>query len=139
MSREHRTETTFEQVAEELAAVSRPLLVDMVQEGARRMLVTALQIEVEAYIGEFATARDAGGRVMVVRNGQERERAVATAAGVLAVKAPRIHDRREGERFGSTILPPYNCIVTLGPSPSTTRRVMQWDPAGRMSRPSLAS
>ncbi len=81
MSREHRTETTFEQVAEELAAVSRPLLVDMVQEGARRMLVTALQIEVEASIGEFAAARDAGGRVMVVRNGQERERAVATAAG----------------------------------------------------------
>ena len=51
MSREHRTEATFEQVAEELAAVSRPLLDDLVQEGARRMLVAALQIEVEAYIG----------------------------------------------------------------------------------------
>ena len=42
MSREHRTEATFEQVAEELAVVSRPLLDDLVQEGARRMLVVAL-------------------------------------------------------------------------------------------------
>lgn len=107
MSREHRTEATFEQVAEELAAVSRPLLDDLVQEGARRMLVAALQIEVEAYISEHTSVRDARGRAMVVRNGQARERAVATAAGVLAVKAPRVHDRREGERFASTILPPY--------------------------------
>lgn len=42
MSREHRSEATLEQVAEALAAVSRPLLDDLVQQGARRMLGAAL-------------------------------------------------------------------------------------------------
>jgi transposase-like protein len=43
----------------------------------------------------------------VVRNGHLPERLVQTGAGSLKVKKPRVHDRREGERFTSSILPAY--------------------------------
>jgi len=40
-------------------------------------------------------------------NGVAEPRTVATAAGELEVQAPRVHDRREGRRFTSAILPPW--------------------------------
>jgi hypothetical protein len=42
----------------------------------------------------------------VVGNGYARERAVSTAAGRVEVCAPRVDDRRDGQRFTSAILPP---------------------------------
>lgn len=107
MVREDTSGGTFGQLAEELVAATRSLLDDLVQEGALRMLMAALGVEVEAYIAEHGAARDASGRALVVRNGLARERAVATTAGVLRVKAPRVNDRRDGERFTSQVLPPY--------------------------------
>jgi transposase-like protein len=44
---------------------------------------------------------------VVVRNGKARERTLVTAAGGLKIEAPRVHDRREGHRFSSSILPRY--------------------------------
>ena len=38
------------------------------------MLAAALQAEVEAYIGQFAEARDENGRRLVVRNGYPEPR-----------------------------------------------------------------
>jgi putative transposase len=43
----------------------------------------------------------------VVRNGRSPERTVQCGAGTLAVRAPRVHDRRSDHRFTSKILPPY--------------------------------
>ncbi len=49
----------------------------------------------------------------MVRNGHHRPRTVTTAAGPIAVRAPRVDDRRvdeatgERQRFSSEILPPW--------------------------------
>jgi len=43
----------------------------------------------------------------VVANGYAKQRTVTTGAGPVEVKAPRVDDRREGERYRSSILPVY--------------------------------
>jgi putative transposase len=83
----------------------------LVREGARRMLAAALEAEVDAYLAAHAAERDEHGRRLVVRNGHARQRQVTTAAGAVAVRAPRVDDRRvdpvtgDRIRFGSVILP----------------------------------
>lgn len=89
------------------------LMDDIVREGARRMLAAALEAEVNQYIAELIDQRDEPGRRLVVRNGHHRERTVATAAGPIEVKAPRVNDKRideetgERKRFSSQILAPW--------------------------------
>ena len=48
------------------------LLDNVVREGARRMLATALEAEVDGYLAELADQRDQDGRRLVVRNGYHR-------------------------------------------------------------------
>ena len=85
----------------------------IVCEGARRMLAAALEAEVDDYLAASAAERDERGRRLVVGNGHARQRQVTTAAGAVAVRAPRVDDRRvdpvTGERLGfrSVILPPW--------------------------------
>jgi putative transposase len=85
----------------------------IVREGARRMLAAALEAEVDDYLAASAAERDEGGRRLVVRNGHARERQVTTVAGAVAVRAPRVNDRRidptsgERVRFRSVVLPPW--------------------------------
>jgi transposase-like protein len=79
----------------------------LVREGARRMLLAALRAEVDEYVAQHADHRDEVGHALVVRNGVAEPRTVTTAAGELEVQAPRVHDRREGRRFTSAILPPW--------------------------------
>jgi transposase-like protein len=98
--------------AAEDAVDRRSLLDDIAREGARRMLVTALETEVAAYLEVHRTARDADGHALVVRNGKARTRHVTVGSGTIAVGAPRVNDRRiddDGQRckFTSRILPPY--------------------------------
>jgi transposase-like protein len=71
------------------------------------MLAQALQAEVEEYLQRAKEARDEQGHALVVRNGRARERTVTLGVGELKVRAPRVDDRRPGERFRSRILPPY--------------------------------
>jgi transposase-like protein len=80
---------------------------ELVQEAALRMLGVALEEEATAYVRRHQEARDEAGHALVVRNGRARPRKVTTGAGTIEVKAPRVHDRRAGERFSSKILPPY--------------------------------
>jgi transposase-like protein len=79
----------------------------LVHEGARRMLVAALKAEVDEYVAQHADHRDEAGHALVVRNGVAEPRKVTTAAGELEIQAPRVHDRRDGRRFTSAILPPW--------------------------------
>jgi len=80
---------------------------ELVREGARRMLVTALLAEADAYVAGHVEERDEQGHAQVVRNGVARPRRVTTGAGALEVEAPRVDDRREGFQFKSKILPPW--------------------------------
>jgi transposase-like protein len=86
---------------------------EIVREGARRMLVVALEAEVAEYIAGFAGERDGDGHRLVTRNGRAEPRTITTAAGGIEIHAPRVNDRRVDEatgercRFGSVIVPPW--------------------------------
>jgi transposase-like protein len=86
---------------------------EICREGARRMLATALELEVDAYIAAFAGERDDQGHRLVVRNGHAEARTIATGAGPIEVTAPRVNDRRVDEgtgerlRFSSSIIAPW--------------------------------
>ncbi|MEE1737866.1 IS256 family transposase [Streptomyces sp. BE147] len=103
----------FSVVNDEGTTETGSLMDDIVREGARRMLAAALEAEVDQYIAELAGERGGAGRRLVVRNGRHRERTVTTAAGPVAVKAPRVNDKRvdvgtgERKRFSSQILAPW--------------------------------
>ena len=93
--------------------VGRSLLDGIVRNGARQMLTAALLVEVAAYVDAHAGEVDESGYRLVVRNGYHDERTVLTAAGAVAVKAPRVNDKRvdpqtgERQRFSSAILPAW--------------------------------
>lgn len=92
------------QGVEELDALD---LDELARAGARRMLAKALELEVAQYIAQHQGERDEEGRRLVVRNGRARPRKVTTGAGTMQVTAPRVHDRREGQKFTSRILLPW--------------------------------
>lgn len=88
-----------------------PLLAVM-REGARKLLTQALELEVEEFVRMFATLRGPDGKRLVVKNGHMPERTIQTGIGDIAVKAPRVNDKRMDEegrrmRFSSKLLPPY--------------------------------
>jgi putative transposase len=88
------------------------VLDEIAREGARQMLVAALEAEVVAYLEAHRDERDGDGHALVVRNGKGRTRKITLGAGTISVSAPRVDDRRtdpDGERlrFTSRILPPY--------------------------------
>jgi transposase-like protein len=74
------------------------------------MLATAIEAEVADWIDRHAHMKDENGRRQVVRNGHLPERTITTGLGEVAVRQPRVRDRRpagEREKFTSKILPPY--------------------------------
>jgi putative transposase len=88
-------------------------LTEIAREGARRMLVTALEAEVEAFLDQFAEERLPDGRQRVVRHGYGPERRIQTGIGGLEVRRPKVRDRAadpasgEKVRFTSHILPKW--------------------------------
>lgn len=90
----------------------RSTLDEVLQRGALKMLQQALEAEVEDYIARHRDAREEDGRAQVVRNGKAATRQLVTGSGTLAVRAPRVNDRRvdaagDRQRFTSEILPSY--------------------------------
>ena len=80
---------------------------ELAREGARRMLMLALEEEVDSYVKMHQGSRDAQGKALVVRNGNGKARKITVGSGTFGVRAPRVNDKRAGERFTSRILPPY--------------------------------
>ena len=85
---------------------------ELARRGAQRMLEAALEAEVSAYVAAHREQRGVDGTALVVRNGQARARKVTVGSGTIAMRAPRVNDRRvdeagERQRFRSRILPPY--------------------------------
>jgi putative transposase len=85
----------------------------LAREGARRMIAAALRAEADEYVERFRDERDEDGRRQVVRNGRARERRVTVGSGTIALRAPRVNDKRieedsgERQRYSSRILPAY--------------------------------
>ena len=89
----------------------RMTLDGLAQEGARQLLMTALEEEVSDYIERHVQERDEKGHALVVRNGRAQARKLTMGCGTMELEAPRVNDKREVEgerqRFTSGILPPY--------------------------------
>jgi len=97
--------------AQESEQVVATALDELAREGARRMILAALEIEVEEYRQQHRDARDPRGHALVVRNGPARPRRLTVGAGTVTIAAPRVNDQRvlhgARQKFTSAILPPY--------------------------------
>src|SRR5215468_10957072 len=88
----------------------KDVLTEVLRQGATQLLAQAIQAEVAAYLEARSDLRDEAGRHQVVRNGYLPQRTLLTGLGSVAVKQPRVQDRRppqQREKFTSAILPPY--------------------------------
>lgn len=89
-----------------------PLIDDILRDGARRALQSAIEREVAEYIQRNSHHLDAHGHRMVVRNGHHPQRKIQSGNGLIEVRQPRVNDKRVDDqgnriRFTSKILPPY--------------------------------
>ena len=87
-------------------------LTDILRQGARRLLTTALEAEINLFLNQYKDITDNKDKQRVVRNGYLPEREIQTGIGQVPVRAPRIRDRQPDPqngriRFISAILPPY--------------------------------
>ena len=93
------------------ASVTDDPLLAVLREGARRMLMQAVEAEVEGFLAAHAGLVDEQDRRRLVRNGHAPERQLQTGTGPLEVRRPKLRDRGvTGEvpiRFTSAILPAY--------------------------------
>ncbi len=78
---------------------------EICRQGAQRMLMQALEIEVAEYLKKQQEKCE--GKSLVTRHGHLPGRSIQTGVGSITIEQPRVHDRREGKRFSSSILPPY--------------------------------
>lgn len=83
---------------------ARSILDTLARDGAQRMLMDALEQEIEEFLGRARYERHADQR-RGYRNGVGRPRKVAVGCGTLEVHAPRVRDT--AVPFSSAILPRY--------------------------------
>ena len=100
-------------LADERADEDRLSLDELAREGARRMIAAALEAEVTEHVSALVDELDEEGHRLVRRNGRSKQRRVTVGSGTVALRAPRVDDRRtdpesgERVRFSSRILPRY--------------------------------
>ena len=88
-------------------AVADPLT-DLLRKGARELLQTAVEAELDAFLSQFAERHTSDGRAAVVRNGHHPERAVQTGIGPVTVKVPKVRVKdSKAVTFRSALVPPY--------------------------------
>ena len=96
----------------QLGLATVPVIDDILCDGARRALQSAIEREVQEYIERNKMLVDEQGRRLVVRNGHHPARKILSGNGPIEVRQPRVNDKRVDEqgnrfRFTSQILPPY--------------------------------
>jgi len=83
-------------------------LTEILREGARELLMNAVQAELENFLREHSSHLLTDGRAAVVRNGYLPQRTVQTGIGEIEVRVPKVRDRsHSGVKFNSSLLPPY--------------------------------
>jgi len=87
-------------------------LTDVLRQGARELLATAIRAEACDFIGDHAHLLDDAGRQRLVRHGFLPEREVMSGIGKVPVQVPRVRDRGSNTdgtkvRFNASLVPPY--------------------------------
>ncbi|MGH6804487.1 MAG: IS256 family transposase [Methyloceanibacter sp.] len=88
-------------------------LTEILRNGARALLVQAVEAEVADFLTKNADLKTENARKRVVRHGHLPEREIMTGIGPVGVRQPRVRDREAGAddperiRFTPAILPPY--------------------------------
>ncbi len=100
-------QTTDKGEANRVIKKSQGALDEVLREGARRMLQSAIEVEVEQHLETHKHLVDHEGLRRVVGNGHKPKRELVTGVGPIEIRQPRVHDRRKGKQFTSAILPPY--------------------------------
>jgi len=85
---------------------------EIIRNGAQQLLATAIEAEVQEYLGRYQTHRDENGHRLAVRNGSMPERTIMSSAGPILIRQPRVDDRKlrtqlDVDGFTSEILPKY--------------------------------
>lgn len=80
---------------------------EIVRLGAKRLLIHALNQEVDEYVNKHHHIVDDNGHRLIVKNGRGQKRKIITGAGNIEIQAPRVDDKRDSKKFTSKILPPY--------------------------------
>ena len=81
-------------------AVDDPLTA-VLRDGARRLLVQAIEAEAEAFLATMREMRLPDGRERLVRHGHGPERQVQTGIGPVAVQRAKLRDRGAQDRQGA--------------------------------------
>ena len=113
----------------QLHLATAPALDDILRDGARRALQSAIEREVAEYINANGHQLDPEGRRLVVRNGHHPARRIQSGNGPIEVCQPRVNDKRIDEqgnrlRFTSKILPPY--LRKTVSAPPITSGLLRW-------------
>ena len=98
---------------DKIIELKKPGLVDslteLLREGARKLVVDAVEAEFEGFLAEVRERLE-DGRPRVVRNGYLPRREILTGVGQVSIQIPRVRDRseeKEKHRFQSRLIPPY--------------------------------
>lgn len=92
----------------ETAAGATDALTEVLRQGARELLLAAVNEELENFLKEYVGLRLSDGRAAVVRNGYLPGRTIQTGIGDIEVQVPKTRDRSgSGINFNSALLPPY--------------------------------
>jgi putative transposase len=87
--------------------ISDPLS-ELLKSGAQRLLMQAIEAEIEDYLAPFADLKTEEGKAAVVRNGYQPERQIQTGIGPIPVKIPKVRTKRgKPMSFHSSLVPPY--------------------------------
>lgn len=83
-------------------------LMELIRQGARKLIEQALEAELEGYMDGLRERRLTDGRSAVVRNGYQPERDIQTGIGPVPVKVPKVR-AKDGQwaTFRSALVPPY--------------------------------
>jgi len=87
--------------------ISDPLT-DLLRSGARRLIMHAIESEVQEFLSPYSDQRTKDGKAAVVRNGYHPERQVQTGLGPVTVKVPKVRSKTgKPITFHSALVPPY--------------------------------
>lgn len=87
--------------------ISDPLT-ELLKSGAQRLLMQAIEAEIEDYLAPFADLKTEEGKAAVVRNGYHPERQIQTGIGPIPVKIPKVRTKTgKPISFHSSLVPPY--------------------------------